>query len=195
MGRSTRSVHRWLILFVLVGQCHTPQTQRAKEGPLDRSDQPIKLQLQASSADGSVAAVLTFQNTGTTPVTLNLRNAVDDVPPPGRLPVVPQAGHVFELCFLVIDSEGRSLALTSDVKHLPLVAEHFQTLAPGLTHSAQIPLSRYFALKAGRSYRLQVAYLNGDDGARFGVKAWVGAIQSNIVELTLPRSSIPTPAR
>jgi hypothetical protein len=124
-------------------------------------------------------------------VAIELRNlSVEPILVNGRLAVGYPDGINRELYFRVFESHtGREILVPDtervDVHRMPPKQEDFVVLSPRSATSTRVDVSVWCALKVPARYELVCVYDNDDDGAEFGVAAFVGTIESNRWPLVL----------
>ncbi len=167
-----------LVLLVTLSHCQSQHSQR-KDIAVSEPTRPFNFSIAPLPQGDALSISITFTNTSSGPLVLNIRNGIGEAPNAGHLPAVPPTGQLYELTFVIVDEGNKPLPFMVDIKRVPLQASHFRSLAPKETYVEQLDLSRYFAVEPGRGYRVQAAYANGEEGTRFGVKAWTGIATSN----------------
>ena len=142
---------------------------------------PLKIRIAHVPDADSLVVRVELANDGPAVLVLNQRNAVGEPPVPGQLPTSLPAEQRYEFAFSIVEMGGESLPFVVDVKAVPLEGEHFREVDPYDKVGREISLSSYYAVERGKRYQVQCAYLNAEDGRKFGVNAWTGIVASNVL--------------
>ncbi len=142
---------------------------------------PFIFRIEQISANTKFSLRVSFENTSSSGILLNLRNAVGETNQSGQLPTALRDAQLHELEFLVVEEGGKPLDFMVDIKQIALDKSHFGQLQPKGISKETICLSTYFNIQPSKPYNVQCAYMNCESGDRFGVKAWTGLIHSNIL--------------
>jgi hypothetical protein len=178
------------LLYLALGgiACSTGSDRGAVPGPHQEGtpgmDTPPLLLL--ARAEGG-----TFRTGSPIPVEVTLRNVSSrPIWVNARLGVGYEDGLSRELFFTVIDaSSGRVLPVPDtarvDVHRMPPARTDFRELAPGEAVGATVDLAFWYPFQRPGDYRVVVTYENDDDGRRFGLDAFTGAVAADPLELAV----------
>lgn len=125
-----------------------------------------------------------LKNISDKPITVNGRMAIC-----GFIPkddgLKDNTWHDCEIKFDVSHISEKIDRLTALINRRPAYADKFKVLNPGEEIVSEQCANFLFVMNKLGEYRVKAFYGNYDSGEEYGLSAWVGVLESNIITLTI----------